>query len=138
MDNLTPEQRRKNMQNIRSIGTLPELKVMRELKRRGFYFAPNVKTLPGKPDIVFRRKKVAVFIDSDFWHGHRTRFIMPKNNLSYWEQKIERNKKRDRQVNKELRKKGWKIVRIWEHDVKKRFEKSISRILSVLGEPKAS
>jgi DNA mismatch endonuclease, patch repair protein len=134
MDNLTPEQRRKNMQNIRSVGTIPERLVMRELKRRGVYFASNVRTLPGKPDIVFRRKKIAVFIDSDFWHGHKTRFIMPQDNVTYWRQKIERNKNRDKEVSKALRKKGWKILRIWEYDVKKKFNKSIDKILKALEE----
>ena len=66
MDNLTPEQRRKNMQNIRSEGTLPELLIAKELRKLKIYFAKNVKTITGKPDFVFRRKKVIVFVDSDF------------------------------------------------------------------------
>lgn len=133
MDNLTPEQRRKNMQNIRSTGTKVELLVAKELKRRKIYFAAHVKTIMGKPDFVFRRKKVVVFIDSDFWHGHPKRCIMPKSNLDYWLQKIEKNRLRDQKVNQDLTENGWNIIRIWEQDLKKDFQKSFNRILKALG-----
>ena len=132
MDNLTKEQRRKNMQHIRSKNTVPERKVMRELKRRKIYFAEYVKGIIGKPDIVFRRKKVVVFIDSDFWHGHPKRFIMPATNYEYWSNKISRNKERDKQVTKELRSNGWKVIRLWEYDIKHKFEKSIRIILRAI------
>lgn len=131
MDNLTKEQRKKNMQNIRSKGTLPEQKVMRDLRRRKIYFARNVDSIIGKPDILFRRKKIAVFIDSDFWHGHPKRFIMPKTNLKYWKNKIDRNKIRDKEVNRELKIMGFKVIRIWEYDIKKNYNKVLNRILKV-------
>lgn len=133
MDNLTKEQRRKNMQHIRSKDTVPERKIMRELKRRKLYFAEHAKGIIGKPDIVFRRKKVIIFIDSDFWHGHPKRFIMPVTNYEYWSNKIARNKKRDRQVTRELRSKGWKVIRLWEYDIKHKFKKSINTILNAIG-----
>mgnify|MGYP001612581355 CR=1 FL=1 len=114
MDNLTPDQRKKNMRNIRSEKTLPEQMIAKQLKRREIYFARNIKTIFGKPDFVFRRKRIVVFVDSDFWHGHKTRFIMPKSNYKYWRQKIERNKQRDKQVNQELKKEGWTVIRLWE------------------------
>lgn len=120
------------MQNIRSQDTMPERKVMRELKRRKICFADHVKEIAGKPDIVFRRKKVIIFIDSDFWHGHPKRFIMPAANFEYWSKKIARNKERDRQVNKELRSKGWKVIRLWEYDIKHNFDKSIDIILRAI------
>jgi len=132
MDNLTPEQRRKNMQNIRSSGTKAELQVFKELKKRKIYFASNVRSIVGKPDIVFRRKKVAVFIDSDFWHGHPKRCIMPKSNIEYWSQKISRNKARDRKVNNELREQGWTVIRIWEHNIKKHYNRSINKIINAI------
>ncbi|MHB8777219.1 MAG: very short patch repair endonuclease [Anaerolineales bacterium] len=133
MDNLTKEQRRKNMQHIRSEDTTPERIVMRELKRRKIYFAEHVRTIIGKPDIVFRRKKIIIFIDSDFWHGHPKRFIMPMTNYKYWFKKITRNKERDKQVTRELRSKGWKVIRLWEYDIKNNFEKSIKTILVAIG-----
>ena len=132
MDNLTRLQRRKNMQNIRSSGTAPETLIMRVLRRQNIYFAKNVKSIVGKPDIVFRRKKIAVFIDSDFWHMHPRRFIMPQSNRRYWKEKIQRNKKRDTEVNEELLKTGWKIIRIWEYDVKRNIDKCIKKILKVV------
>ena len=132
MDNLTPEHRRKNMQNIRAVNTKPELLIAKELRKLKIYFARNVKTILGKPDFVFRRKKVAVFIDSDFWHGHPRRCIMPKSNLSYWQSKIERNRQRDKAVNKQLKSMGWHIIRIWEYDVKKNIGKSVKKIISAI------
>lgn len=131
MDNLTRLQRRKNMQNIRSAGTLPEALIMRALRRKKIYFAKNVKSITGKPDIVFRRKKIAVFIDSDFWHVHPKRFVMPQSNKRYWREKIRRNKERDKEVNAKLKKEGWEVIRIWEHDVKRNIDKCIDRVLRI-------
>lgn len=132
MDNLTPAQRRKNMQSIRSAGTKAELFLARELRKRKIYFARNVKSIFGRPDFVFRKRKVVVFVDSDFWHGHPKRCIMPKSNRGYWNAKIERNKQRDRLVSKELRKAGWNVIRIWEYNLKHNFDSVLKKILSVL------
>ena len=132
MDNLTKAQRRKNMQNIRSTGTKPENMLAKILHSYRFRFTQYVKNLPGKPDIVFQRKKVAVFVDSDFWHSHPKRFITPKTDQSYWLPKIARNKLRDQKVNKELRKNGWKVVRIWEFDIKKDIQKCLNKIAGAL------
>lgn len=129
MDNLTKEQRRRNMQSIRSKGTTPERIVMRELRRRKIYFAKHVDKIIGKPDIVFRRKKVVVFIDSDFWHGHPERFIMPKTNVEYWKKKIKRNRERDIEVANALEEQGWNVIRIWEYDIKHSLDESLKRIL---------
>lgn len=136
MDNLTRPQRRKNMQNICSAGTAPETLIMYALRRKNIYFAKNVKSITGKPDIVFRRKKTAVFIDSDFWHMHPKRFIMPKSNRIYWKEKVRRNKERDSEVNKKLRKAGWRVIRIWEYDVKRSVDKCIKKILKAVNQRK--
>jgi len=120
------------MQNIRSRGTKPERLVFSALRKRGIYFAPYVTNLKGKPDIVFRRKRVVIFIDSDFWHAHKKHFVMPKSNTRYWKSKIRSNKKRDEIVNRELRSQGWKVIRIWESDIKKNLDKSISKILKAI------
>src|SRR5215471_20811106 len=116
MDDLSKEDRHKNMQNIRSKNTVPELLVMNELKKRKIYFAKHVNKIFGKPDIVFRRKKIIVFIDSDFWHYNPKIFIMPATNVEYWKKKIQRNRERDMLVNKTLKKDGWRIIRFWESD----------------------
>lgn len=120
------------MRNIRSTNTVPERKVMAELKKRKIYFAKYVTKIPGKPDIVFRRKKIAVFVDSDFWHGHPQRCVMPKSNLEYWAKKLARNCERDRQINKELKSKGWKVIRLWEYDIKHNFDKCLHKILKAV------
>lgn len=122
------------MQNIRSTGTKPELLVMRELKRRKIYFATHVESINGKPDIVFRRKKVVVFVDSDFWHGHPKRCIMPKTNVDYWMKKIAHNRMRDKEVNSNLRRYGWTVIRLWEYDISHYFDKCIQIVLDRLEE----
>jgi DNA mismatch endonuclease Vsr len=134
VDRLTPEQRRRNMQNIRSAGTKPERIIAAGLRKRKIYFSQHCKNILGKPDFVFRRKKIAVFVDSEFWHGHRTKFNMPQSNEEFWANKIERNRKRDRKVNRELCKDGWKVVRIWEQDIKANPEKQIKKILKALSD----
>ena len=106
---------------------------MRELRREKIYFAKHVDKIAGKPDIVFRRKKIVVFIDSDFFHGHPERFIMPKTNTEYWKKKIERNKIRDREVTKELESQGWTVIRIWEYDIKHNLEHCMTIILKAIG-----
>ncbi|NCC61940.1 MAG: very short patch repair endonuclease [Verrucomicrobiae bacterium] len=87
--------------------------------------------LPGKPDFVFPKSKLAIFVDGCFWHGHPTRCRMPMTNQEYWEGKIHRNIQRDRTVTRILRNKGWKVLRIWEHEVKgattlRRLRKALS------------
>ncbi len=120
------------MQSIRSKGTLPERLVMQELKKRKVYFASYVDSIIGKPDIVFRKKKIAVFIDSDFWHGHPERCIMPKTNIDYWSNKIARNRRRDKEVDRKLKQDGWKVIRLWAYDLKHRFDKCNQIIFSAL------
>ncbi|MCL2182815.1 MAG: very short patch repair endonuclease [Chitinispirillia bacterium] len=132
MDNLSKDSRRKNMQHIRSENTVPELLVMNTLKYRRIYFARHVNKIIGKPDIVFRRKKIVVFIDSDFWHCNPRKFIMPQTNKDYWVKKIKRNVERDKTVNKELRKNGWKVLRFWESDIKKNVEVVVNKIIREL------
>lgn len=132
MDVLSKEDRRKNMQAIRSKDTKPERMVMDELKKRRIYFAKHVSKIEGRPDIVFRRKKVAVFIDSDFWHCNKKNFKMPRTNTEFWAEKISRNVKRDRYVNRTLKKQGWHVLRIWESDIKKNVDKCVDRIVHTL------
>lgn len=131
-DTHTPEQRRKNMQRIKSENTIPEKCIMKALKRKGVYFTKHRKDVYGKPDIVFKRKKIAVFIDSDFWHCNPDYFTPPKNNSEYWEKKIERNKSRDKEVNNYLRENGWTVLRFWERDIKENTEIIINKILDAI------
>jgi DNA mismatch endonuclease, patch repair protein len=132
MDNLTADQRRKNMQNIRSKGTKAEKAVMNELLKRGLFFTSHDKLIIGKPDVIFAQKKIAIFIDSDFWHGNPERFVRPKTNVEYWDKKIAGNKTRDAMVNKKLKKQGWLVIRLWEYDIKRNLDRCIDEILEQL------
>jgi DNA mismatch endonuclease, patch repair protein len=85
----------------------------------------------GNPDFVFRKERVAVFVDGCFWHGHPTKCRLPQTNREYWVRKIQRNKKRDREVTRYLGEKGWKVIRIWEDSVSKRA--TITRLRKALG-----
>jgi DNA mismatch endonuclease (patch repair protein) len=129
MDNLTPAQRKKNMQHICSAGTGPERLVAKALSRKKIYFARNVKTIMGTPDIVFRKKKLAVFIDSCFWHACPYHFRPPKSNKKYWGPKIIRNKERDKEVNKWYRKNGWKVFRFWEHAINNDLDSVVKKVI---------
>lgn len=126
-DNMTPEQRRMTMSRIRSRDTKVELAVRKELHRRGYRFRVNAAWLAGKPDVVFTKIRLAIFIDGDFWHGWQ--FERWAGKLApYWYEKISGNIARDLQRRALLRREGWAVMRIWEHDVKKNFERCIRRI----------
>lgn len=127
-DNLTKKQRSKNMSNIRSSNTSIELKLEFELKSLRIKFIKNDKSILGKPDFVFKRKKVLVFTDSCFWHVCPHHSNIPKSHKKYWIKKLAKNKERDRFVTKELRNDGWIVIRIWEHQIKHDIEKSIVKI----------
>jgi DNA mismatch endonuclease, patch repair protein len=119
MDNLTKAQRRKNMQHIRSKGTSIEQTIRKGLRHSGLRFKGNVRTMLGKPDFAFKDARVVVFLDSCFWHSCPYHATQPKSNRPYWRPKLKRNKERDRSVTKALKKSGWKVLRIWEHRIKK-------------------
>lgn len=130
MDRLTTAQRRKNMQAVKATGSVIEETLARALRRRGLYFAQNAASIPGKPDIVFRRLKLVVFCDSEFWHGknwrvHRNDF---KSRKEFWIPKIEANISRDRQVNRLLKAQGWTILRFWGKDILKYTDRCVAKI----------
>ena len=127
-DNLTQEQRRKNMRNIRSTDTKMERDIMKRLRKEGLHFRKNVKDLPGKPDIAVKKYKIAVFLDSCFWHKCPEHFKKPKSNLDYWEPKIQRNVNRDKEINEYYKVNGWHVLRVWEHEQKKDFDNTIIKI----------
>lgn len=127
-DNLSKEDRIKNMRAIKSANTKLESMVSNALWNRGLRFRKNVKTLYGNPDIAIKKYKVVIFIDSCFWHGCPLHGNIPKTNRDYWIKKIERNKQRDKEVTLHYEKAGWNIMRIWQHDLKQNFDDTIDRI----------
>lgn len=122
-DVLTPEQRKKNMQHIRSKDTAIELKLRKALWEKGYRYRKNYKDLPGKPDIVLSKYKIVIFCDGEFFHGKDWEVLKPKlensNNGEFWIKKISRNIERDNEVDKELLFLGWTVIRFWGDEIKK-------------------
>jgi DNA (cytosine-5)-methyltransferase 1 len=121
MDKLTTEQRRKNMQANKSTGTKPELLLAKFLFARGHRYRKNDKTVFGKPDLTFKKLKIAVFVDGEFWHGKdwEANKDRHKQNREFWIKKIERNIERDKEVNQKLLENGWTTLRFWGKDIEK-------------------
>ena len=119
-DTKTPEERSLNMSHIRSTNTKPEETVRKYLFSKGFRYRKNDKRLPGKPDIVLPKYKTVVFINGCFWHMHNcSRSRLPKSNLEYWKPKILRNVERDQNNYQKLIDAGWKVIIVWECELKK-------------------
>ena len=116
-DSLTKEQRSYCMSRITSRETIPELILKKEMKSQGFTYQP--KNALGNPDFIHKGKRIVVFIDGCFWHKCHVHFIEPKSNKSYWLPKLERNCIRDAEVNIAYKNAGWKVLRLWEHELKK-------------------
>ena len=128
MDTVTKNKRSKIMRTIKSKGTVLEQDFTKVLRKQGFRFKKNASNVCGKPDIVFRKYKLAIFVDSCFWHGCRYHCRKPKTRTSYWYSKILRNKTRDGFVTTELKKQGWQVLRFWEHNLKNDLEICIKKI----------
>jgi DNA mismatch endonuclease (patch repair protein) len=131
-DNLTKEQRSYTMSRIRRRDTLPELMLRRTLWAAGLRgYRIDRRTLPGRPDLSWGAKRVAVFIDGAFWHGHPSAF-RPGKSGKYWDEKIRRNMERDKKSNGSLEAMGWTVLRFWDFEVKKDLEGCVERIEAAL------
>lgn len=123
MDRLTPEQRHKNMSNIRAKDTDIELILRKALWHRGFRYRKNYKALPGTPDIAITKHRIAIFCDSEFFHGRVWEKLKLRlengSNSVYWIKKITRNMERDRENEQALRSRDWTVLRFWGEDIKK-------------------
>lgn len=122
------------MFQIRSKNTKPEEIVRKYLFSKGFRYRKNDKRYPGRPDIVLPKYKIAIFINGCFWHMHDgcSKFVMPKSNIEYWKAKLERNKRHDIENKIALEEQGWKVIVVWECDLKK--DKKESRLKYLVGE----
>ena len=121
MDNHTPEQRRKNMQAVKNKDSKIELLLRKELWSRGIRYRKNTSKVFGHPDIAFLGRKIAVFCDSEFWHGYDwdNKKQKIKTRREFWIPKIERNMQRDIEVNERLKTDGWRVIRFWGNDIKR-------------------
>ena len=138
-DNHSVEQRSYNMSRIRSTNTKPELLVRHFLFANGFRYRLNVSRLPGKPDIVLKKHNTVIFINGCFWHGHEgcRYYVIPKTRTEWWLGKINRTKNRDATAYDALKQAGWKVIVIWECELKpdrrqERFDSLIKQITQAL------
>lgn len=140
MDDLTPEQRRKNMQAIRSTDTSIEIALRTALWHRGIRYRKNYKQLPGKPDIAITKYRIVVFCDSDYWHGYdwENRHQRIKSIRDYWIPKIERNMARDKEITAQLQAMGWIVLRFWEWQIKKRLNECVDVVIKTIAEISSS
>ena len=139
MDTKTKEQRSKNMQAVKCKGTKDEILLANALWHKGYRYRKNDKTIFGKPDLTFKKDKVAIFIDSEFFHGKNwdAEKFKIKSNRDFWWPKIERNIERDTVVNTELENQGWKVLRFWSKEMRKDLSVCIEVIEKSLKETDA-
>ncbi len=136
-DVLTPTQRHRCMSHIRSKATKPEMEVRRWLWAHGYRYRLNVKSVPGKPDIVMRKYRTAIFVNGCFWHGHEgcRLFVMPKTNTEFWQTKIANNRERDQKNYQLLIDAGWQVVVIWQCNLtKEKIETTMQSVAVSLNE----
>ena len=133
MDSLSPQERSAVMARVRSKNMRPELAVRKLVFALGFRYRLHAKDLPGHPDLVFRPRKKVIFVHGCFWHRHAKCALarMPKSRLDFWEPKLEGNRQRDEKNNKALAREGWKVLTLWECELKDvaRLERRIRRFL---------
>jgi DNA mismatch endonuclease, patch repair protein len=124
------------MSRIRGVNTKPEVALRKVLWNIGVRYRKNVKNLPGKPDIVIRKHKLVIFVDGDYWHGYdwEVRKEKIKSNRGFWIPKIESNMQRDEMQTAQLEAMGYRVLRFWEHDIKKAFGVCVGRVLEMVNE----
>ncbi|MGG5210790.1 very short patch repair endonuclease [Chryseobacterium sp. MIQD13] len=134
-DTHTPEQRRFNMQQIKGTNTKPEILLRKLLFSKGFRYRINNKNLPGKPDIVLKKYNTVIFVNGCFWHGHQNcrYYVIPKTRTEFWTDKINGNKKRDKKNTELLLQKGWKVITVWECELKKdNLDQTVEKLIHEL------
>ena len=135
MDSVSKEQRSKIMSAVKSKDTVIEIYFRKALWKKGFRYSKNSKKYFGKPDLILKKFRAVIFIDSCFWHGCKKHCRIPATNKKYWENKIKRNEERDKEVVRYYKKLNWKIFRIWEHEIKKNPEKAIEKMTKFIKRP---
>lgn len=132
MDVHSQEQRSKNMRAIHSTNTKAEIRLAKSLWHLGYRYRKNNRTVFGTPDLTFKKLKIAIFVDSEFFHGKdwETEKNRVKTNTEFWQKKIERNKERDVEVNNYLESQNWKVLRFWSQEIEKNLEACVSKIQS--------
>lgn len=135
-DVLTKKQRSFNMSQIKSKDTKPELLLKKVLSLNKIRNFRTGYPLPGKPDVVFTKSKLAIFIDGCFWHKCPECFVKPATRSKFWQEKIKGNIRRDKQVNEKIRSLGWQVLRFWEHEINSKPEKVVKNIAKKIRLPR--
>ena len=130
-DTVSKKKRSEIMSAVRSKDTKMEIVFRKAIWRKGFRYSKNSSKYFGKPDIILKKHKTAIFLDSCFWHGCKKHCRIPTARKGYWMKKIERNRQRDKKVNRYYKKIGWKVIRIWEHEMKD-ISKVILKVIKIL------
>lgn len=140
MDNRSKEARSENMSHIPSKDTSIEIKVRKWLFHHGYRYRKNVKSLPGKPDVVLNSYKTVIFIHGCFWHRHPgcKDTTTPKTRTDFWNEKFERNVANDKKHQRELEKMGYHVIAVWECEITRQFDETMERVAGMLGEPRHS
>lgn len=129
VDRLTPDQRKKNMKSIKSKDTRIEVILRKALWKKGYRYRKNYKPLPGHPDIVLTKFKIAIFCDGEFFHGKDWEVLKPRlekgKNSEFWVGKISRNMERDNEINKKLLFMGWTVIRFWGEEIKRNTDECV-------------
>ena len=138
MDSVSPSRRSENMARIRSKDTKPEMLIRRMLHRLGYRYALHRRDLPGAPDLVFPTRRKIIFVHGCFWHQHEGCIDgrVPKSREDYWKPKLLRNVVRDRRNTCKLRRRGWKVMKVWECDTAD-TRGLLTRLVRFLGPPRA-
>lgn len=131
VDVLTDSQRKYCMSRIRGQNTSPEIKLRKALWANGFRYRIRNK-LPGRPDIIFSKNRIAIFVDGCFWHGCSEHYQLPETNREFWKNKIKKNVERDRKNDFFLRNMGWEVMRFWEHELKNNLNDCLKSIKTIL------
>ncbi len=131
-DNVSSERRSATMKAVRSQNTSLELEIRRALWARGIRYRVNVRDLPGKPDIANKSLGLVIFVDSCFWHGCPEHGRIPKSHVDFWTAKISKNKQRDASITAQYQSMGWRIVRVWEHELESNLNKVVDSLVCIM------
>jgi DNA mismatch endonuclease (patch repair protein) len=123
MDIYSKNKRSEIMSHVRGVDSKIEILLRKMLWRKGYRYRKNSSRYYGKPDVVLPKYKTAIFVDSCFWHGCKSHFRLPATRSAFWAKKINGNVRRDKEVSRYYKENGWKIIRIWEHDLKSKCYK---------------
>ncbi len=123
------------MARVRTRDTAAEVTLRRALWARGRRYRVHAK-LPGRPDVVFPGQRLAVFVDGCFWHGCPEHYTAPATNSPFWRRKLDENAERDRRVDRQLEEQGWRVLRLWEHEVERELDAAVEKVVAALDRPR--